>query len=73
MIDKQEMWSALDALDDSEGFMICIKRKSLGGNKIVSRFKSHQMLKATHALLQIRRKTPHLKHTYFLSKERASL
>ncbi len=51
--------------------MIYLKQKTLGGNIVIDRFDSDRMLKATYRLVQIRRKNPHLKHTYFLIKERA--
>ena len=51
--------------------MIYLKQKTLGGNIIIDCFDSDRMLKATYRLVQIRRKNPHLKHTYFLIKERA--
>ena len=50
--------------------MIYLKQKTLGGNIIIDRFDSDRMLKATYSLVQIRKRSPNLKHTYFLIKER---
>jgi len=50
--------------------MIYLKQKTLGGNIVVARFDNDEMFKATYSLVQIRKRSPNLKHTYFLIKER---
>ena len=50
--------------------MIYLKQKTLGGNIVVARFDNDEMFKATYSLVQIRKRSPNLKHTYFLVKER---
>jgi len=50
--------------------MIYIKQKTFGGNIVVARFRDDQRLAATSCLVQLRRSSPDLKHTYFLVKER---
>jgi len=50
--------------------MIYLKQKTLGGNIVLGRFADDQRFAATICLVQMRKLIPHLKHTYFLIKER---